>query len=192
MLRNGNRGKLAGKRNVRKSGSICLKLVDGSVCLYLPAESAKMWRNHVIDRTDDVNSGSEGEVRAVALSASQMRSRSPASVPAPNWMVKTYWLSIMTLWRSCKIIAHPMTVGMSLKWASTQRQQSFTDFSLIFSAIQGLHRHKIKRRVIGRLSMWNGKQHGRCPIREMSVNGASPISGLASWIITRLCDRIKP
>jgi len=141
MLRHGNRGKLAGKRNVRKSGSICLKLVDGSVCLYLPAESAKMWRNHVIDRTDDVNSGSEGEVRAVALSASQMRSRSPASVPAPNWMVNTYWLSIMTLWRSCKIIAHPMTVGMSLKWASTQRQQSFNDVSLIFSAIQGLHRH---------------------------------------------------
>jgi hypothetical protein len=74
MVRHGNRGKRAGKRQVRKSGSICLKLVDGSVCRNLPAERAKMRRNHVIDRTDDVNSGAEGAVRAVALLASQIRS----------------------------------------------------------------------------------------------------------------------
>ena len=90
MVRHGNRGKRAGKRKVRKSGSICLKLVDGSVCHNFPAESAKMRRNPVIDQTDDVNSGAEGAVRAVALSASQIVSRSLASVPAPNWMVKTY------------------------------------------------------------------------------------------------------
>jgi hypothetical protein len=60
------------------------------LCRNLPAESAKMRRNNVIDRTDDVNSGAEGAVRAVALSASQIRSRSLASVPPPNWMVKTY------------------------------------------------------------------------------------------------------
>jgi len=90
MVRHGNRGKQAGKRMVRKSRSICLKLVDGSVCRNLPAESAKMQRNHVIDRTDDVNSGAEGAVRAVALLASQIRWQSPASVPAPNWMLKTY------------------------------------------------------------------------------------------------------
>ena len=69
---------------------ICIKLVDGSVCRNLPAESATMRQNHVIYCTDDVNSGAEGAVRAVALSASQNRSRSPASVPAPNRMVKTY------------------------------------------------------------------------------------------------------
>jgi hypothetical protein len=90
MVRHGNREKRAGKRKVRKSSSIYLKLDDGSVCRNLPAESAKMRRNHVIDRTDDVNSGPVGPVRAVALSAIRIRSRSPASVPAPNWMVKYY------------------------------------------------------------------------------------------------------
>jgi hypothetical protein len=90
MVCHGNRGKRAAKRKVRKSGSICLKLVDGSVCRNLPAASAKMQKNHIIDRTDGVYSGVEGAVRAVALSASQIRSRSPAGVPALNWMVKTY------------------------------------------------------------------------------------------------------
>ena len=90
MVHHGNRGKRAGKRKVRKSSSICLKLDDGSVCRNLPAEIAKTRRNHVVDRTDDVNSGVEGAVRAVTLLASQIRSRSPGSVPAPNWMVKTY------------------------------------------------------------------------------------------------------
>ena len=56
MVHHGNRGKRAGKRNVRKSGSIYLKLVDGSVCRNVLAESAKMGRNYVIHRTDDVNS----------------------------------------------------------------------------------------------------------------------------------------
>jgi len=141
MVRHANRGKRAGTRKVRKSSSICPKWVDGFECHNLLAESTKMRRNLIIDRTDDVNSGAEGAVRAVVSSASQIRLRSPATVPAPNWMVKTYWLSIMTLWRSCKMIGHPMTVGMSLKWASTERQRSVNNFSLIFSAIEGLHRH---------------------------------------------------
>jgi hypothetical protein len=42
---------------VRKSGFICLKLVDGSVCHNTPAESAKTSQSYVIYRTDDVNSG---------------------------------------------------------------------------------------------------------------------------------------
>jgi len=90
MVGHGNRGKRAGKRKVMKSGAICLKLVDGSVCRNLPAESAEMPGNHVIVPTDDVNSGAEGAVSAVALSASQIRSQSLASVPAPKKMVKTY------------------------------------------------------------------------------------------------------
>jgi len=69
---------------------IGLKLVDGSVCRNLPVGSAKTRRNHVIDWTDDVNCGAEGAVRVVALLASQIGLRSPASVPAPNWMVTTY------------------------------------------------------------------------------------------------------
>jgi hypothetical protein len=90
MVRHRNRGKQAGKRKVRKFGSICLKLVDGSVYHNLLADSAKTQPNYVIERTGDINSGAEGVVTAVALSASQISSRSPASVPAPNWMVKTY------------------------------------------------------------------------------------------------------
>jgi len=90
IIFHGNQGKQAGKRKFRKSGSVCLKLVDGSVCGNLLTESAKMRLKHVMDRTDDVNSGAEGAVKAVALSASQIRSRTPASVPAPNWMVITY------------------------------------------------------------------------------------------------------
>jgi len=66
------------------SGPICLNSVDGSVCRNLLAESAKMRRNHLIDLTDDVNSGAEGAVREAALPASEIRSRSPASVPALN------------------------------------------------------------------------------------------------------------
>ena len=90
MLRHGKQGKRAGKIEVRKSGSMCLKLVVRSVCRNLPAECAKMRRNHILDWTDDLNSGAQGVVRAVALSGSQIRSRSPATVPATNWMVKTY------------------------------------------------------------------------------------------------------
>jgi hypothetical protein len=90
MVRHGNRGKQAVKRKVRKSGSICLKFVDGSVCRNFQAQRAKSRRNYIIDQTDDMNSDAEGAVRAVALSASQRGSRSPANVPASNQMVKTY------------------------------------------------------------------------------------------------------
>jgi len=141
MVRHGNRGKRAGQRKVRKSGSICLKLVDRSVCRNLPGESAKMRRNQVIDWTDAMNSDAEGVVRAVVLSASQIKSHFPASVPALNWMVNTYWMAIMTLWRSCKMIEHHLTFEKSLKWASMERQRSVNDFSLIVSTIKGLHRH---------------------------------------------------
>jgi hypothetical protein len=74
MLRHGNRRQQAGKRKFRQSGSICVKLVDGSVCRNFMAESDKMRMNHVIDRTDDVKRGAEGAVIEVAVSASQMRS----------------------------------------------------------------------------------------------------------------------
>jgi hypothetical protein len=57
MLRYGNRGKRGGKRKVRKSSSICLKLVDGSVCRKSPAESVNGQQNYIIHWTHDVNSG---------------------------------------------------------------------------------------------------------------------------------------
>jgi len=57
MVRHGYRGKRAGERKVTKSGSLSLKLVDGSICCNIPAESAKSRRSYVIDRTDDVDSG---------------------------------------------------------------------------------------------------------------------------------------
>jgi hypothetical protein len=57
MVHYGNQEKRAGKRKVSKSGSICLKSVDVSVCRNLPAESAKTEWNYVIYQTDDVNIG---------------------------------------------------------------------------------------------------------------------------------------
>jgi hypothetical protein len=45
-------------------GFICLKLVDGSVCCNIPAESAKTQESYVINPTDDINTGgSETERR---------------------------------------------------------------------------------------------------------------------------------
>jgi hypothetical protein len=40
--------------------------------------------------------------------------------------------------------------------------------------------------------MYKAEHQARCPILPMSVSGASPISDLASWIITGLCDSTKP
>jgi hypothetical protein len=37
------------------------------------------------------------------------------------------WLSIMMVWLSCKMIAHRMTVGMSLRWESTERKPASTE-----------------------------------------------------------------
>ena len=57
MVRHGNQGKRDGKRIVRKLGSICLKLVDATVCRKQLAERAKTQQSYVIQGTDDVNSG---------------------------------------------------------------------------------------------------------------------------------------
>ena len=57
MLCHGNRGKHAGKRKIRKSRSICPKLVDGSVGRKLPADSAKTQWSYDISWMDDMNSG---------------------------------------------------------------------------------------------------------------------------------------
>jgi hypothetical protein len=90
MVHHGNQGKQAGKGHVRMSDSVCLKLVDISVYRNLPAAGAKTRRNNVIHRTDDGNIGAEGPLRDVGLPAGEIWSRSPASVPAPNRMVKSY------------------------------------------------------------------------------------------------------
>jgi len=51
------------KRKIRKSGSICLTLVDRSVWCNILAESARMRRSYLIYRTDDVNCGVSETVR---------------------------------------------------------------------------------------------------------------------------------
>ena len=129
MVHHGNQGKRAGKRKVRKSGSLCPKLVDWSVCHNLPAESAIKGWNYVIDRTDDVNWGGAETNRPQCFGY--------------RWFYQemAHCLSIITVWLSIKMIAHQMTVHMPLRLVSTERQQSVNDFSLIMSAIQGLHRH---------------------------------------------------
>ena len=57
MVRPGNHGEQAGYKMVRRSGSICLILVDGLGCRNIPAECAKMRRSYLIHWTNDVNSG---------------------------------------------------------------------------------------------------------------------------------------
>jgi hypothetical protein len=62
MVCHGNGGKQAGKRYVRTLSSICLRLVDGSLCRNIPAKYANTGHSYVIYRTDDLNScGSETE-----------------------------------------------------------------------------------------------------------------------------------
>ena len=55
MVHHGKRGKCGGKGKVRKSGSLCLTLVDGSVCHKIPADRTRTRPSYVIYRTDDVN-----------------------------------------------------------------------------------------------------------------------------------------
>jgi len=57
IIRHGNWRKRAGKRKVRKSGTIYLKLGDGSLCCNSLGESTKTRWSYVIYWTDDTNSG---------------------------------------------------------------------------------------------------------------------------------------
>jgi hypothetical protein len=57
MVRHGNRGKRAGKRKVRMSGSLSPKSVDRSICHNIPAEGTITPGNYAIYRTDDMYSG---------------------------------------------------------------------------------------------------------------------------------------
>jgi hypothetical protein len=57
MVQHGDLGKQAAKRKVKNSCSICRKLVDGSVCCDIQAESAKTRQSYAIYRTDKVNCG---------------------------------------------------------------------------------------------------------------------------------------
>jgi len=81
--------------------------------------------------------------------------------------------------------AHCPVIEMSAKSASTVRQR-FIVISIQQST--GCIVASIQRRSIGRLSTEIVKPHPHCPIIDMSVNGASTISGLTSWTITWLCN----
>ena len=102
-----------------------------------------------------------------------------------------YWLPIEAVCIFCTIVEHPMTVSMSLRWA--QRWVSMERQRCIVISIQqspGCIDASIQRRSIGRLRGENGKQHAPCAVIEMSINVASTISGLTSWIMTGLCNGI--
>jgi len=111
MVRHGNWWKHAGKRYVRKSGSICLKWVDGSVCHNIPVEIAK--RNRA---TSFIG------LLMWVLVAQKLRVFDAFGC---KWfyLETVNWLSKMMVWISSKIIVHPITVSMSLRWASMERQR---------------------------------------------------------------------
>jgi hypothetical protein len=107
-----------------------------------------------------------------------------------------YWLPTMTLEISSKIIAHQITVTRSLSWASRKCQRSVNEVSMIliwwFRESQDCIETSIQRYVIRRHWTQNGMRYADCAILEINVNGASPMSGCTSWIITGLCSRVKP
>jgi len=63
MVYHGHQGKPAGTIQVRKSGSVCPKSVDGSVCHGLLVESGEMRPSYIMYRTDDMNYGGSGAER---------------------------------------------------------------------------------------------------------------------------------
>jgi len=99
-----------------------------------------------------------------------------------------YWLSIMAICIVCANDEHPMTVSMSLTWVSTERQHVLVSPFLQWN---GCMVTSFQTGNIGRHCTYTGKQHAHCPILQMSVNGASTILCLASWIITGLCNDIN-
>jgi len=91
--------------------ALCLTFVDGSVCRNISAESAKTLRSDIIYRTYDENSGGSETDRPWCFWMQMI-------IP---WTV--YWLWKMTIWILSNMIAHLMTVSMSLRWASMEGQQ---------------------------------------------------------------------
>jgi len=176
-IRHGNRGKWAGNRIVKKSGSICLTLVDGSVCCNIPAERAKTRRSYVIYWTYEVNSGgSETERPWYICMQIIIVWNGMLAVNNDSMNFKQYDCALNDCWYVSKV---------SINGASTIWVWSFWQWKGCIVTL-------IKRGVIGQLWTYNAKQYARCPIMEMSINGASPISGLNCWIITGLRNSTKP
>ena len=98
-----------------------------------------------------------------------------------------YWLSIMTLCILQTIVEHPMNDSMALRCVSTEFQRFIV---LPIQQVKGCIVAPIQRGSISHHDRWKGKQNAPRPILEMSVNRASTIIGLASWIITGLCTGI--
>jgi len=102
-----------------------------------------------------------------------------------------YWQPLKTVSILCTIVGYTMTVSMSLRWAyrwvSTERQRFLV---LVNQQSNSWIVASIKTRSICSLNRYHGKRHTPCPVIEMSVRGASTISGLASWIITGMCNGI--
>jgi len=110
-----------------------------------------------------------------------------------QYIETVYWLPIETVCILWTIVEYPMTVSMSVRWA--QRWVSMERQRFIVLPIQqspGCIVTSIPRRSIGRLNRQNGKPHAPCPIIQISVNGASTIFRLTSWILTGMCNSILP
>jgi len=101
----------------------------------------------------------------------------------------SYWLSNMAIWILHTIVEHPMTVSISWRWASMECQQFLVLHVWQSKACKVM---SFQRGSIGHLNMLKRQREARWPILNMSINGVSTIFGLASWIITGLCNGIYP
>lgn len=87
------------------------------------------------------------------------------------------------------ISEHPMTVGLSSRSVSTERQQVLV---LPLRQSKGWIVTSFQRKCIGHIYWKKGQRQTGCPNLEMTINSSSTIFGLPSWILTWLCNAINP
>jgi len=93
-----------------------------------------------------------------------------------SYLDTRYWMSIMTVSIMRTIVEHPMTVSISWRWASTERQQFLV---LPFRQSQGSIVTFYQTASIGDLYRYKAKRPGDCHILEISVIAMSMMFGLS-------------
>jgi len=177
MVCHGNRGERVGQGKARKTGYEYQYLEYRCICSKLPAVSGVTRCAYYVYRSDTVYSGgSETEW--------------PPRIGSKWLYIETiYWLSITTVCILGTIVEHPMTVHISLRWASTEHQPL-----LVFPCRQSKQCivTSFQRGSIGRFSSWKGEWYASCPILNFSINWAFIIIGLHSCLIKWLCNVVDP
>jgi hypothetical protein len=87
------------------------------------------------------------------------------------------------------IVKHPITVSISWRWVSMDRQQFWV---LPFWQSEGYIETFFPYGIIDHLYRQNRKRYTRCPILERSVKVVLTSVDIASWMITGLRNSISP